>query len=151
MFYARQNIQELLLEAQNEHVLDINMLLYALWQASEGRSVSCDDYVRLDKAVSDWRKTILLPMRDLRRSLKSRDRNGDLYSQAQSLELSCEKVQQQIMYEQARHSPRLDISGEGIERIALVNLGSYLEAMDLSLPTPVVKELARELRNFVEL
>jgi hypothetical protein len=83
--------------------------------------------------------------------LKSRDRNGDLYSQAQSFELSCEKVQQQIMYEQAQHSPRLDISGEGIERIALVNLDSYLEAMDLSLPTPVVKQLARELRNFVGL
>jgi hypothetical protein len=66
-FYARQNIQELLLKAQNRHALDINMLLYALWQAAEGHSLSFGDFVKLNETIADWRKTILLPMRDLRR------------------------------------------------------------------------------------
>jgi len=147
-FYARPGIQELLLKAQ-EDALDINMILYALWQAGEGRSVSSDDFVRLNEAISDWRKTILIPTRVLRHSLKSRDKEGELYAQAKILELSCEKVQQQIMCEQALQHPKLDISGDAVERIALVNLDLYLEAMNLSLQKPIVTQLAHELRNFI--
>jgi uncharacterized protein (TIGR02444 family) len=148
-FYARPGIQELLLKAQ-EDALDINMMLYALWQAGERHSVSSGDFVKLNEAIADWRRTILLPIRALRHSLKSRDKGGELYAQAKALELSSEKVQQQIMYTQAIHHLKSGISSDAIDQLALNNLASYVEAMDLSLPKPVAEKLASELRSFVE-
>jgi uncharacterized protein (TIGR02444 family) len=149
-FYARPGISDLLLKAQEDHALDINMILYALWQAGEGSVLSSDDFLKLNGVVSDWRETIVLPMRALRYSLKSRDMGGELYAQAKTLELSCERVQQQIMYEHALHHHKSGTSGDAIEPLALGNLASYAEAISLSLPKPVVEQLARELREFIK-
>lgn len=149
-FYVRPDVSRLLLKAQNDHALDINMILYALWKAGEGYVLSSNDFSKLDEVVADWRETIVRPIRVLRLSLKSRDQKGELYAQAKTLELSCEKLQQQMMYEQALPRRKPEPSGGGIEQLVLVNLASYVEVIGLSFPKPLAAELAQKLQEFVE-
>lgn len=150
-FYARPGISDLLLKAQEDHTLDVNMLLFALWRAGDGRTVSPGDFSELIDVVADWRNIIVLPTRALRYSLKRRDSGGELYAKAKSLELLCERMQQQLMYEYAlRHYKSEPFDGT-VERLAFGNLASYVEAMGLSLPNPIAEQLTRELLKFVEL
>ncbi|MFK7828223.1 MAG: TIGR02444 family protein [Congregibacter sp.] len=91
--YARENIAALCLRAQDEHGVDVNLLLFSLWAAVNGRSVSADGLSRADALCVDWRNLVVQPLRQQRRQWKASAQHGKEYAAIKSLELDAERAQ----------------------------------------------------------
>lgn len=149
-FYGRAGMQDVLLTAQDRYASDVNMLLFALWQAGNGLEVSSAEFSALNETIANWRDTILLPMRALRRSIKETgEAVRDSYKQAKALELSCERIQQSMMYETARHLAGREVTGDIAEQLSVKNLNSYVKSTSSTLPESDIVLLAKEMRAFV--
>lgn len=69
--YGRPGVAEACLALQDGHGLDVNLLLYCLWTAADGRGPldrPAADAAR--SAVRAWGETVVTPLRALRRRLK---------------------------------------------------------------------------------
>ncbi|CAN0405638.1 unnamed protein product, partial [Phaeothamnion confervicola] len=70
-FYARPTVADACLQLQDSAGVDVNLLLYLLFIATQNRQVDCNDVARLDALVKTWREQAVLPLRTLRRRLKT--------------------------------------------------------------------------------
>lgn len=95
--YAQPGVAQACLELQEEHGLDVNMLLYGAWLASEGRQPDRDHLEALAGQVQDWRERVVQPLRGLRVQWKGFTPAEALREQLQGLELEAERVQQDMM------------------------------------------------------
>lgn len=95
--YAQPGVAQACLKLQDEHGLDVNMLLYAAWLASEGRQPDRGHLTALARKVEDWRRRVVQPLRELRVQWKGFAPAEMLREQLQSLELEAERVQQDMM------------------------------------------------------
>lgn len=94
-FYSQPGVETALLELQDNHGADINLILQALWLASIGSewTASCipDDYQK-------WMNEQVLPLRQMRRTMKVEwpEEKGkeyeDFRQQVKKLELKAEQV-----------------------------------------------------------
>ena len=71
--YGRKGVPEICLSLQDERGADVNLVLFALWLAQEGRSLGPDDAEKCVAAVRDWHGSVVVPMRGVRRWLKDRE------------------------------------------------------------------------------
>ena len=69
-FYRRDGVAEACLTLQDRLGLDVNILLYAAWLASQGRTASVADFEQVDLLVAPWREEVIRPLRRIRRWLK---------------------------------------------------------------------------------
>ena len=69
-FYGRVGVAELCLQLQDEHGLDVNIMLYLLYLAESGRLVDDADLARIEAIAGDWREQVVRPLRQVRRTLK---------------------------------------------------------------------------------
>jgi len=56
---------------QDKAAADVNLLLFLLFLAERKRQLSGEEIARLDAAVSQWRESVVKPLRALRRGLKA--------------------------------------------------------------------------------
>src|SRR5688572_4026685 len=68
--YGLPEVAPACLALQDEAGVDVNLLLFLLFLAENGRAVARDDIVRLDRAIAPWRTEVVEPLRALRRRLK---------------------------------------------------------------------------------
>ena len=97
--YACNEVAELCLHLQDEDGLDVNLLLYCLWQGSQGRSLQPSSLVEICQVSAPWRREVVESLRRARRWMKGREQDiagqsGDLREQIKALELAAEKRQQ---------------------------------------------------------
>ena len=97
--YARKEIAGLCLRLQDEGGLDVNLLLYCLWQGSQGRSLERTTLAEVCDVSAPWRLEVVESLRHARRWMKGRDQgiagqSGDLRDRIKALELAAEKCQQ---------------------------------------------------------
>jgi uncharacterized protein (TIGR02444 family) len=101
-FYGQPGVPALLLPLQDEHGADVNLVLFGLWRAAQGRALSQQEFAALDETIADWRTNIVRPARALRREIKARQDGSAgtaaLYEQAKRLELQGEHIQQDRMF-----------------------------------------------------
>jgi len=72
--YGRPGVEEILLDLQDRHGLDVNLLLFACWFGATGRGrLSNGMWTELIGATADWRATVIEPLRAIRRQLKGQD------------------------------------------------------------------------------
>jgi len=88
-----------LLDLQDAHGLDVNMLLYACFAAVEERAVSEDDASAVDGVCADWRNEVIRPLRSVRRKLAARPDAADISKGLLELELAAEQRQQAMIWE----------------------------------------------------
>src|SRR5580700_8812006 len=69
-FYRQGGVSEACIDLQDGYGVDVNLLLFLLWLASDGRQVSAADVKMLDDSVRSWRTLTIVPIRDVRRKLK---------------------------------------------------------------------------------
>jgi len=106
--YSQAGVEAELLALQDDHGADINLILQAMWLASEGKvwAQACipNDY---DK----WMEEQVLPLRQMRRSMKA-DWAGyeDFRQQVKKLELKAEQYALASLY--------LNIEGLAVESAA---------------------------------
>ena len=71
-FYARPGVAEALLGLQDRAGLDVNLILFAIWQgAVHGHRLEGAELQAAEAAVAPLRREIVEPVRNLRRRLKT--------------------------------------------------------------------------------
>src|SRR5260370_34143515 len=69
--YRAPGVGDACIALQETSGVDVNLLLFLLWQAKEQRALTAADVKALDQTIGGWRDTAVIPLRNLRRALKS--------------------------------------------------------------------------------
>jgi uncharacterized protein (TIGR02444 family) len=102
-FYARPGVAETCLRLQDETGVDVNVMLYLLFLAANGRRIDAAAIERIDAASGEWREAIVRPLRGVRRRLRSSLGPFDtaltaaLRSEVKRIELESERLQQTML------------------------------------------------------
>lgn len=91
--YAQPGVQVACLRAQDEHDVDVNLLLFALWAATRNRELDRCFVEAADQRCDDWRRAVILPLREQRRLWKTAEQRSVEYTAIKSLELAAERSQ----------------------------------------------------------
>ena len=122
--YNRPGVQPLLLQLQDDFGADINLLLGCCWLAADAKALTADDLSALIRASEQWRAQCIIPLRAVRRFLKSRPQVESLYQRAKTLEVDAEQWQQD-----QRSAGNLPASELCTDELALHNLRQYCERL----------------------
>jgi uncharacterized protein (TIGR02444 family) len=96
--YKKPGVAQALLDLQDSHGLDVNILLYACFAAVEQRTVSEVDASALDGVCADWRDEVIRQLRSVRRKLAARPDTADISKGLLQLELAAEQRQQAMIW-----------------------------------------------------
>lgn len=96
--YGREGVRQACLVLQDDHGLDVNVLLFAAWAgAARARRLRPDDVRKASASVASWREDVVAPLRAVRRSLKASEPklSGQeaLRSKVKGAELEAELIQ----------------------------------------------------------
>jgi uncharacterized protein (TIGR02444 family) len=150
-FYARPGVGELCLDLQDRFGVDINMLLYLLWQASRGRRLDPGEIGRAAALVADWRQHVILPLRGTRRFLKEPAPSWPvaevhaLRERVKAAELQAERLQQETM---ERQFADLGAPAE-VAAAARANCEGYAQLLSIQFPQQHVADLVARLTDDV--
>ena len=129
--YRREGVQERCLYLQDDHGLDVNILLFVAWlAAAHRRSLTPEDCRALIEATEDWRRDVVRAIRAVRRHVKPmavRKPGLDVvYQSLKATELDAERAQHGLLIEAGRGLGR-----SAADATALANMRAYLEAAGL--------------------
>lgn len=143
-FYQRDGVAEACLTLQDRLGLDVNILLYAAWLASQGRTASAADFEQVDLLVAPWREEVIRPLRRIRRWLKEPGPDApaggvrEYRDGIKSAELDAEKIVQDMIFASHVRTKKPGGDGPGDIRAALSN---YLKMRDVPPDDDTVREL----------
>jgi uncharacterized protein (TIGR02444 family) len=106
--YSAPQVAAACLDLQDQAGADVNIVMFLLWNAAQKRTFSPADAADLERRIGDWRNTVVIPLRTLRRALKSppaviEPANSERFrNKIKGIELEAEKLQQEALYELAR-------------------------------------------------
>lgn len=128
--YARPRVADACLELQDSAGVDVNLLFYLLFLATRSRQVGRGDVARIDALVAAWRERAVLPLRTLRRTLKTgiapfplKD-TASLRSAIKRIELDAERIEQDML-ERLSPAPDTGIPAASRAAAARANLAAY--------------------------
>jgi uncharacterized protein (TIGR02444 family) len=117
-FYAAPDAATQLLALQNDHQMNVNHLIYALWLSTiDYQLVSLPN---VDEGAGAWRSEICLPLRTLRFAL--RRSKAEMTQKLDAVE-AC--YQQMLAAELAAERVELDMLATDIEKYAQLNIEKY--------------------------
>lgn len=90
VLYAQPGVQELLLGLQDEADQDILLLLTACWLGRRRAVASGHLWQSLHACQTPWREQVIIPLRQVRRTLANSLINDSLYEQVKACELATE-------------------------------------------------------------
>jgi len=102
-YYRGAGVSEACLELQDNCGVDVNVVLFLLWQALQKRKVAAADVKALADKVRPWQIEVIGPIRALRRKLKGDapllDKgSAELFrTRIKAIELESERLQQEAM------------------------------------------------------
>jgi uncharacterized protein (TIGR02444 family) len=154
--YRQPGVSEACIALQDGCGVDVNLLLFLFWLASDDRQLSAADVKLLDDNVRDWRNLTIIPIRDARRKLKDAAtlvepaRQEAFRTKVKVIELEAERLQQEALYEFSRSGPlgtaapaaaaaRANIAAyQGVLGASFPNqaTGTLLGAFDAIVPRP---------------
>ncbi len=97
--YSSLEVREACLYLQSQYRVDVNVMLYVVWQAARGRALNIDQLQSLDRSVQAWRESAVLPLRALRVQLRGQLDTEPVRDKIKSAELEAEHYQQDRMFE----------------------------------------------------
>jgi uncharacterized protein (TIGR02444 family) len=106
-FYAVPGVAPACIELQDRAKVDVNLLFFLLWNATENRALNAGDVAELDRMAGAWRDMTVVPLRAVRRALKSPppvmapDAAEGFRTRIKAVELEAERLQQEAMYDLA--------------------------------------------------
>jgi uncharacterized protein (TIGR02444 family) len=138
--YRMPDVATACVKLQDLHGIDVNVMLFGCWLASQGRQLSRVEMHEIVDAADTWRRQVVVPLRSVRRILKSPvDAAGKgarafdieailaMREKIKAVELESERLQQEALF--ALKSA--DVWGEIAlpDDAARSNLGTYASAM----------------------
>jgi len=146
-FYAVPGVAPACIALQDEAGVDVNLLFFLLWSATQRRTLTESEVKDLDETIGSWRDTAVIPLRDIRRALKSPPRvfaadDAEAFrTRIKQVELEAERLQQEAMYALAKSGRFSHTASTPIEA-ARTSIGAY-QAILRPLPrTPLETVLA---------
>jgi len=144
-FYRLAGVPDACIALQDDYGVDVNLLLFLLWRAGEGRQLSGDEVRNLDAKVRDWRNDAVIPIRNVRRKLKGTHslieagQQEAFRTKLKAIELEAERLQQYALYELSQSAPL----GKDAEPRAAAhgNVCAYEHIMGATFPRDVVDVL----------
>jgi uncharacterized protein (TIGR02444 family) len=109
--YRAPGVGDACIALQETSGVDVNLLLFLLWQATGRRALTAADVKALDETIGGWRDTAVIPLRNLRRALKSSpglvapNAAEAFRTRIKAVELEAERLQQEAMYALAATMP----------------------------------------------
>jgi uncharacterized protein (TIGR02444 family) len=151
-FYRRPEVAAACIELQERAGVDVNLLLFLLWQATLKRALSSAEVAALEQRIAPWRNATVIPLRSVRRSLKSPPAlvaaaTAELFrTKIKAVELEAERLQQEAMNELARASP-IGRERPSTQDAARANVASYAAIARVSFPKSAIETLLAALPN----
>lgn len=119
--YAREGIAEECIDLQDRHGINVNVLLFCAWLgAMSGVALGGTELDACENAVSEWDRSIVRPLRAVRRSLKVLTSADSLRERVKALELEAERAEQAVLFELAERwlaSAALDAAPSAISNV----------------------------------
>jgi uncharacterized protein (TIGR02444 family) len=144
-YYRAAGVSEACLELQDNCGVDVNVVLFLLWMASQQRQVGADAVKRLADKVRPWQVDVIGPIRALRRRLKSDapllDKgSAELFrTKIKAVELESERLQQEAMY--ALASGIASEPTPSVTAAARASIAAYQQALGRTLTPAAVDTL----------
>jgi uncharacterized protein (TIGR02444 family) len=140
-FYRQAGVSDACIALQDGFGIDVNLLLFLFWLASDDRQLSPGEVKMLDDNVRDWRNLTIIPIRDARRKLKGAatlveaGKQETFRNKVKAVELEAERLQQEALYEFSRSGPL----GMAASRSAAAraNVAAYENVLGLTFPEEV--------------
>ena len=138
-FYAQPEVAQACLTLQDEAGCDVNVLLYLLFLADQGRWLDDADLARIDVIANAWREAVVAPLRGVRRRLKTTvgafepPLTAALRAEIKRLELAAERLQQETL-ERLAPARELGVAAQDRASCARNNLALYAKQLK-PLPT----------------
>ena len=107
-FYAVPGVAPACIELQDRAGVDVNVLFFLLWNATEHRALSQAEVADIERKIGAWRETAVVPLRNVRRALKTPppvmkpDEAEGFRTRIKAVELEAERLQQEALYALAR-------------------------------------------------
>jgi uncharacterized protein (TIGR02444 family) len=149
-FYRQGGVAEACIRLQDEQKVDVNLLLFLLWQAALRRALSEREIEGLEGRIAPWRNATVIPLRTVRRALKPAPDlvpapEAELFrTSIKAVELEAERLQQEAMNDLARSCP-YGREAASIEDAARANLAHYAMICQTSFPEPEIATLLAAL------
>jgi uncharacterized protein (TIGR02444 family) len=143
-FYAMPGVAPACIELQDRAGVDVNVLFFLLWNATQNRALSEQDVAAVERAIGPWRDGTVVPLRNVRRALKTpppammAEAAESLRNRVKSVELEAERLQQEALYHFAQ-SGRLGHNASTPLEAARASLASYqtlLKSIPSAAPMP---------------
>ena len=109
--YRQAGVADACIALQEQSRVDVNLLLYLLWRAGEGRTFAPAEVAVLESRIAPWRDATVIPLRAVRRALKVPPALvagpiAEVFrNKIKAVELEAERLQQEAMYALAQAEP----------------------------------------------
>ncbi len=103
-YYRQSGVGDACIALQDSAGIDVNLLLFLLWQASRGRTFAVAEVGELEHRIGAWRDMTVVPLREVRRALKTPPSLVEgaaaeaFRTRIKAVELEAERLQQEAMY-----------------------------------------------------
>ena len=151
-FYRQPAVADACIALQEEAGVDVNLLMFLLWQAGKGRKFAAPEVAGLDARIRDWREATVIPLRAVRRDLKippdlvARPLAEAFRTRIKAVELEAERLQQEAMYEIALAAP-LGLDAASPADAARGNIAAYEATRMATFPNGAVDTLLAAFVN----
>jgi uncharacterized protein (TIGR02444 family) len=146
-FYAVPGVAEACIALQDHAQVDVNILFYLLWNATQGRAFNAADITEIEHRIGPWREMAVIPIRDIRRALKAPppamapEAAEGLRTRIKAVELEAERLQQEALYGLAETS-RLGRPAPSKAEAARDSVSSYQGVIGPFPPEPLATVLS---------
>jgi len=146
-FYAVPGVAPACIELQDRAKVDVNVLFFLLWTATQKRALGKPEVAELDRMVGAWRDLTVIPLREMRRALKSPppvmapDVAEGFRTRIKQVELEAERLQQEAMYDLAQ-SGRFGKPAANPREAAQISVDAYQALLGSFPPGPLHAVLA---------
>ncbi|MDT2022464.1 TIGR02444 family protein [Methylocella sp. CPCC 101449] len=149
-FYRLDGVAPACLALQDEQGVDVNVLLFLLFVATQGRSLTQADVAAIDVAMADWRRETVAPLRAVRRVLRTPPAAIDaaqaeaLRERIKAVELEAERLEQKALF---ALRPMAAWGQAGDAAAAAGHVAAYAAHLGVSFPPAPVQVLLDRLAS----
>jgi len=129
--YSRTGVSDACIALQDEEGINVNVLLWSLWLGHKGLDLDATLLKQATGAIHSWDANYVVPLRQLRRRLKTEFGTGDVAveavrTQIKQAELFAEKHLQRLLQNLVREKNHVQKHLLGRRELMRKNLKSYL-------------------------
>ena len=149
-FYREPKVADACIALQEEAGVDVNLLLFLLWHATQKRALSAQEVADLERKIGPWRDMTVVPLRAVRRALKSppglveADAAEAFRTRIKAVELEAERLLQEAMYEVASLLPP-EHPASSVQAAASASIAAYAPICRAPFSKPAVETLLAAL------